>query len=437
MLKNFWWPVEFSENVTTSAMGAQVIGQRLVLWRDSKGKVHCLSDLCVHRGGALSAGWTKNDAVVCPYHGWEFNGDGDCLKIPAQPQRGIPKKARVDAYPVVEKYGWVWTFLGDLADDERPPLPDIPELEDPQYKQVTGSYYWDVNYERAIENGMDPSHAAFVHGNRFGDPNNPYIEDYEVTLTDWSGIANIRLRAPAKQLKGRWGKMVRKQLARGMELGGTAKARPDTTKAGFYLPCINVLHVPLPIGNMYLIDAHVPIDENHTRTMYIGLRDFAKQTWADKDTHRRIHYIFKQDDDVLKSQRPEMVPFNLTDEMHIRSDALQVAYRRRRNELIEKGWGVDVHQIVGDGPRDVAYVIPSPARRNNPELARAWVHKEVESARRLGKDTDAAVGKTAKAGGDAYFEIDEATKREMEVKRTESGEPVNPADLGTTTPTSG
>ena len=99
---------------------------------------------------------------------------------------------------------------------------------------------------------------------------------------------------------------------------------------------------------------------------------------------------FKWDDDVINKQRPEMVPFNLTDEMHVRSDALQVAYRRRRNELIEKGWGINMHQIIGDGPRDVAVVIPSPARRHNPELANAWVHKEVQSAQMLGYNREFA-----------------------------------------------
>ena len=325
---------------------------------------------------------------MCPYHGWEFNGEGDCLKIPAQPQRGIPKKARVDAYPVIEKYGWVWAFLGDLPEEERPPIPDIPELDDPNFRRVTGQYYWDVNYERAIENAMDPSHAAFVHGNRFGDPNNPIIQRLR-------GHADRLVRPRRDQDQG---SRPRNSRAPGAGCSARTTARawhrrddPMPTKAGYYLPNINILHVPLPIGNMILIDANLPIDENHTKSMFIGLRDFLKEPWADKDTIKRIHYIFKQDDDVINKQRPEMVPFNLTDEMHVRSDALQVAYRRRRNELIEKGWGIDMHQIVGDGPRDIAYVIPSPARRNNPELARAWVHKEVESARKLGKEPASAV----------------------------------------------
>src|SRR6478609_3116982 len=408
MLKNFWWPVEFSYNVTNKPLELQALGQRFVLWRDSKGKVACLSDLCVHRGGALSAGWLKNDAIVCPYHGWEFNGEGDCLKIPAQPQRGIPKKARVDAYPVVEKYGWVWAFLGDIPEEERPPIPHIPELEDPQYRRVTGDYFWNVNYERAVENAMDPSHAAFVHGDRFGDPDNPEVADYEVTLTDWSGLAEIPLKIPTSNSTS----VVRRLLRRGtVRTGFVEDSIP--TKAGYYLPNINILSINAPIGKLLLIDANVPIDENHTRTMFIALRDFLKAPWADKDTVKRIHNIFKQDDDVISLQRPEMVPFNLTDEMHVRSDALQVAYRRRRNELIEQGWGIDMHQIVGTGPRDVAYVIPSPARRNNPELARAWVHKEVQSAHKLGKEAASSVVTDGSKGGDAYFEIDEATKNEM------------------------
>jgi phenylpropionate dioxygenase-like ring-hydroxylating dioxygenase large terminal subunit len=404
MLKNFWWPVEIASNVTDRPLSMTALGQKFVLWRDSKGQVHCLSDLCVHRGGSLAGGWLTEDKseIVCPYHGWEFAGDGACTKIPAHPQRGIPKKARVDAYPVTERYGLIWTFLGDLAEEERPPIPDIPELDDPRFKKIYGSYYWDVNYERALENGMDPSHAPYVHGNRFGNLDKPDVADFEVQTTQWSGLARIPLYAPVSNPKGRWGKKFRKSVQDDPNLvNQDGEIRLDT-KAGFYFPNMNLLSVPLPFGSMFLFDCHVPISENRTRTIYVSMRDFLKGDWADKDTHRRVQYIFKQDDDVISDQRPEMIPFNLADELPVRSDALQVAYRRRRAELIEQGWGVDMHQIVGDGPRDVAVVIPSPARKNNPELANAWVHKEVRSAQVLGKERRVAqpapaVGDTASA----------------------------------------
>jgi len=403
VLKNLWWPVEFSSNVVDRPLSLQALGQYFVLFRDSKGQVNCLSDLCVHRGGPLSEGWLTDDkdSVVCPYHGWEFGGDGQCTKIPAQPQRNIPAKARVDSYPVVEKYGYVWTFLGDLPEEERPPIPDIPELEDPQFKRVEGSYYWKVNYERALENGMDGSHAAFVHGSRFGNIKDPSVPDFDVTTTPWSGLSTIPLKAPPKNLGGLWGKLFKFKYKKEVGDGPVL----THVKAGYFLPNINVLYVPLPIGNMVLIDAHVPVDENHTRSMYIGLRDFIKAEWADKDTHKRIQDIFKQDDSVLKKQRPEILPYQLSDELHIRSDILQTTYRRRRNELLDQGWGIDMHQIVGDGPRDVAVVIPSPARKNNPELANAWVHKEVSSRAILG---GSKVETATNAGGQTAYEIEES-----------------------------
>jgi phenylpropionate dioxygenase-like ring-hydroxylating dioxygenase large terminal subunit len=382
MLKNFWWVIDIADHVTDKPKSITALGQKFVVWRDGKGEVHCLSDLCTHRGGSLAGGWLTPDKsqVVCPYHGWEFDGEGACTKIPAHPQRGIPKKARVDSYPITERYGLIWAFLGDLAEEERPPIPEIPELEDPRFKKVYGEFYWNVNYERALENAMDPSHAAYVHGNRFGNLDKPEVSDFEVQTTQWSGLAQIPLYPPVGNTKGTWGRMFRKAQA---EANTKEDFRLDT-KAGYYLPAMNLLSVPLPFGTMFLFDAHVPISENRTRTIYVGLRDFLKSDWADKDTHKRIQYIFKQDDSVISQQRPELIPFKLSDELPVRSDALQVAYRRRRAELIEKGWGIDMHQIVGDGPRDVAVVIPSPARRNNPELANAWVHKEVQSAQMLG-----------------------------------------------------
>ena len=403
MLKNLWWPVEFSSNVVDRPLSLKALGQYFVLFRDSKGQVNCLSDLCVHRGGPLSEGWLTDDkdSLVCPYHGWEFGGDGQCTKIPAQPQRNIPTKARVDSYPVVEKYGYVWAFLGDLPEEERPPIPDIPELDDPQFKRVEGSYYWKVNYERAMENGMDGSHAAFVHGSRFGNIKDPSVPDFDVTTTPWSGLSTIPLKAPPKNLGGLWGKLFKFKYKKEVGDGPVL----THVKAGYFLPNINVLYVPLPIGNMVLIDAHVPVDENHTRSMYIGLRDFIKAEWADKDTHKRIQDIFKQDDSVLKKQRPEILPYQLSDELHIRSDILQTTYRRRRNELLDQGWGIDMHQIVCDGPRDVAVVIPSPARKNNPELANAWVHKEVNSKVILGGSKAATA---ANAGGKTAYEIEES-----------------------------
>ena len=77
------------------------------------------------------AGRVENGCVECPYHGWTCDGGGNVTRIPSLPAgQKIPARARVDAYPVKEKYGWVWVFLGDLPEAERAPLPDFPEYDD-------------------------------------------------------------------------------------------------------------------------------------------------------------------------------------------------------------------------------------------------------------------------------------------------------------------
>ena len=77
-------------------------------------------------------GPVEDDCVRCPYHGWKYDASGKCVEIPANTaDKVIPQRARVDSYPVEERYGLVWIFLGDLPANERPPIPEFPEFDDP------------------------------------------------------------------------------------------------------------------------------------------------------------------------------------------------------------------------------------------------------------------------------------------------------------------
>ncbi|GAA4529014.1 aromatic ring-hydroxylating oxygenase subunit alpha [Nonomuraea ferruginea] len=363
MLKNFWYAIEFSHVVEHRPRKVTCLGQDFVIWRRRDGSVACLSDLCVHRGGALSLGTLVEDRVACPYHGWEYESDGTCVKIPANPPgRGIPKKARVDAYPIVEKYGLVWAYLGDLPEDKRPPIPHMAEHDDPSFRAVYWQTVVEANYERAMENVVDAAHTPFVHGTAFGNPDKPEIPDYEVTQGEWHAEADILLNPPAP--KGLWGMLSPKRL--------------DTVVVtnGWYLPNVVKLHIRLPFGDLIMYDHNIPISQGRTMVKLVGYRNFFTGKWADRNAVKRIQRIFEQDRVVVESQRPELLPFDLAAELHLRSDALQIAYRRRRQELIDDGWWLGGDDIVmGDVPRREATVIPSPARRDNPELARAWVHK--------------------------------------------------------------
>ena len=376
MLKNFWYAVEFSKDITRTPKKVVCLGQKLVVWRTRHGKVNVLSDLCVHRGALLSDGWLTPDSeqIVCPYHGWQYQGDGACTKIPAHPERGIPKKARVDSYPVVEKYDLVWVFLGDLPEAERPPIPEWPEFDDPSFHRVYGEFpNWPANYERILENGTDVAHAPFVHGGVFGNPERPEVPENVIETTPWSASTEISL--PARKPTGLWS-----FVSKGSRK--LSERPPVTVRTTWWLPNLIKLDVRLPMGRLIIYDTNIPVSDTETNVKWIAMRNFFPQKIFDRDTRRRVNGIFKEDAAIVNSQRPELLPFDLSSELHVKSDGMAVAYRRRRQELIEMGWGIEADKIIGDGPRTEAVVIPSPARREIPELARAWVMKAVPTSMR-------------------------------------------------------
>ncbi|MFZ1108984.1 MAG: aromatic ring-hydroxylating dioxygenase subunit alpha [Rhodomicrobium sp.] len=374
MLKNFWYAVEFAERLGPKPLRVTVLGQHLALYRTPEGRPVALSDLCVHRGAALSGGAVKGDRIVCPYHGWEYAPDGQCKRIPANPcARSIPLKARVDSYPVRERYGFIWVFLGDLPEAERPPMPELPELEQlieqgGRFRAISGDFLWRANYERILENGCDIAHGPFVHAGSFGDPERPEVPDYEIVQPDaWSAFATVDLHPPAP--KGLWGMLWRART-------GLKERPPVPTTTGWILPNIVTLHVKLPIGELVSYASNIPIDETTTLTKFFSLRSFFTAKWANRNALSRSLKIYDQDVVVMEKVRPELLPFDLSAELNVRSDLLGLAYRRRRRELADKGWLLsDADRVTGDAPKSTATVIPSPARRENPELAGAWVHK--------------------------------------------------------------
>jgi hypothetical protein len=136
---------------------------------------------------------------------------------------------------------------------------------------------------------------------------------------------------------------------------------------------------------MVLYNFHTPIDEFTTVTRWINLRTFFKGDWADSNARKRVLKVFDQDKVVLEEVRPEILPIDIAAELHVKSDNLQIAYRKLRNKLLAKGWGIDMHKIRSELTGRTFVVIPSPTRREVPELAHAWVMKEVPSIQTVGE----------------------------------------------------
>ncbi|NJN49587.1 MAG: Rieske 2Fe-2S domain-containing protein, partial [Alkalinema sp. RL_2_19] len=156
MLENFWYAVEFSQALSDRPQLVQIFGQQIALFRDSSGKAQALNNICPHRGASLGLGKVQDNCLVCPYHGWHFAGNGQCVKIPSNlPGATIPQRAQVKTYPVREKDGWIWLFWGDATIADTVKIPDIPQVDEVGLRSITGDFHWHVNYERAMDNGLD------------------------------------------------------------------------------------------------------------------------------------------------------------------------------------------------------------------------------------------------------------------------------------------
>ena len=142
------------DQVQGQPVGRTLLDEEMVLFR-ADGRVAALHDLCVHRGTPLSLGSLQGSNIVCAYHGWTYNGEGVCVRIPSvPPDRAIPEKARVASYRTAERYGLVWVCLDEASSS----IPEFPELEDEDIRQAltyTATYLddriveWPPHYETA------------------------------------------------------------------------------------------------------------------------------------------------------------------------------------------------------------------------------------------------------------------------------------------------
>ncbi len=353
MIINQWYVAEEAINITDKPKRVKLLGFDYVLFRGEDGEITCLSDVCIHRGASLGEGQILNGCVECPYHGWQFNPLGTVVKIPSLPaDTKIPSRARVDCYPVKEKYGWIWVFLGDLAEEDRPPLPDFPEYDDTaNWRTVRGQFLWKANYARVVENGLDFAHAPFVHPS-FGDRTNAVIHDFELEQDEWSARAKVTYIPPLP--KGIWSLVRKKKTA--------VEARPSYHISGATMR----LDVWLtPTWQMVIFDVNTPIDENTTLTRWIMARSFFRQKIFDRDSINRTMKIFDQDAVIIEKICPQTVPTDLRDELTVKSDGLMNAFRFKRRELIERGWQLDVDRLRNEVNGRRAVVIPSPGRRED------------------------------------------------------------------------
>jgi 5,5'-dehydrodivanillate O-demethylase oxygenase subunit len=165
VLRRYWHPVGFSETITNKPKRVKVLGEELVLYRGESGTPVLMQLRCAHRSLALDYGRVEGDNLRCPYHGWLYDKAGHCLEQPAEPEgSSFKEKIRIRAYRTQEVSGLIFAYMGP---DPVPVLPlyDVLRMED-GIKDIQVQRI-EVNWFNHVENIVDVSHLAWLHGYTF------------------------------------------------------------------------------------------------------------------------------------------------------------------------------------------------------------------------------------------------------------------------------
>jgi vanillate O-demethylase monooxygenase subunit len=311
-----WHPVGYSTEITQQPFGTTLLGEPVVVWRDETGRPHAMRDLCIHRGTALSLGRVERSEIICAYHGWRFTADGKCSRIPQLTDSSqIPPKARVDAYHCQERYGLVWVALLSLLEQPERPLAQVPELESGEWTVVeTGPFSWQTNASRQVENFTDFGHFPWVHPGLLGDPDRPEVPPHNVrTEGDVLHYEVVRPEAPNSE-----------------EFPVFSMPDRSSPSGEAITSCISLRSCCAWVGagaGNGLFFCPQPIKEDQCRGYCIIGRNYNfEQPASVLQEFERV--IFSQDQRIAESQRPDKVPFDLAAELHLKFDAVAVAYRR-------------------------------------------------------------------------------------------------------------
>ncbi len=336
-IRNDWYVAALSAEVGDRPIGFTVLGEPIVLFRDSAGAVVALEDRCVHRQAPLSLGSVVGDRLQCGYHGFTYDRTGSCVLVPSQDR--VPPGAAVRAYPVRERQGMIFVWTGDPAlSAQRAPY-DFPYAEGAGWSLHFERLYGRFDYRLLIDNLLDLTHLSFAHKTTIGsaglardDDTRTERDGDKVRVSRW--MPDIE-QAPAHvEITGHPGRIDRWQVIEftppcyiWLQVG-TAKAgrggrgaAPEDT-----LLDRHALHVMTP--------------ETEASTHYLWvMANKAGTLSADQERilHDRSIQAFNEDIAILEGQQSRLDPERVT--VDVGADAGQIAGRRLLEKLIAEDAG--------------------------------------------------------------------------------------------------
>lgn len=323
ILRRFWYPVmPIAQFTSNQPQAFELLGQKLALWLDASGQPVAVRDRCCHRTAQLSKGVVIEGCLRCPYHGWLYDNQGKCVKVPqADLGQPIPASYRVEAFPCIERYGYVWVCL---ADSPLLPIPEIGEMKDPANRQIHQFYeVWQCSGLRVMENSFDNAHFSFVHAPSFGNIQQPEPASLEIKPLDVGFLMKSEvpvINPPAQQ----------------KNLGMTEAKTTRFVEAIWYMPFCRTLKITYPNGLMHLIfTAATPISDRASQIVQFCVRNDTEADAPAADIIAFDRQVTAEDRDVLESTDYN-TPLDILVEQHMPSDQPGIIMRRKLAALLKQ-----------------------------------------------------------------------------------------------------
>jgi phenylpropionate dioxygenase-like ring-hydroxylating dioxygenase large terminal subunit len=166
LMRHYWQPAALVEELEgpRPVKAVRLLGEDLVLFRDEAGRYGLLHRHCPHRGADLAYGRCEDGGLRCSFHGWLFDATGQCRETPAEPEGSpLARNVRQLAYPVVEKAGVLWAYMGPGGLPRAPAFPAFDCFVAPDTHTFAFKGLWECNWLQALEVGIDPAHASYLH----------------------------------------------------------------------------------------------------------------------------------------------------------------------------------------------------------------------------------------------------------------------------------
>lgn len=256
LFRRYWLPALLASELPEAdcpPVRVKLLSERMIAFRTTAGKLGLMDEFCAHRGVSLWFGRNEENGLRCPYHGWKYDVTGQCVEVPSEPaESGYCSKIKLTAYPLVERGGILWAYMG--PPELQPPLPEYEWATVPDSHRHISKRQQECNYLQAMEGGLDSFHSSFLHRMSVGDD----------PLLKRDPVSAAYLQADTQPV------FVPLESPGGLYIATRRNAGNDDyywRVTQWLMPCFN-LFAPYE-GNPHGGHAWVPIDDEHSFTFSI------------------------------------------------------------------------------------------------------------------------------------------------------------------------